>query len=243
MPMYNLIEYSANYSDTFDSLWQFKRDEIRGDFDLTVDAEHISNISSPFKYKSSFITNRNGAKIAVPLKYLTNFWRSLEMLLINCKVELSLKWNENCMLFSKEGNSVFAITDTKLYVPIVTLSAEDNVKLSKLLGEGFKRSIYWNKYKVIPNKTYNANQYIRELLDSSYQRVKRLFVLAYDNANGIISDSHKRYFLPRIKIKNYNIEIDGGNFYDQAINDSIKQYDKVRKVSTGQGDDTQLVAY
>ena len=164
MPMYNLIEYSANYSDTFDSLWQFKRDEIRGDVDLTVDAEHIPNNSSPFKYKSSFITNRNGAKIAVPLKYLTNFWRSLEMLLINCKVELSLKWNENCMLFSKEGNSVFAITDTKLYVPIVTLSAEDNVKLSKLLGEGFKRSIYWNKYKVIPNKTYNANQYIRELL-------------------------------------------------------------------------------
>ena len=164
MPMYNLIEYSANYSDTFDSLWQFKRDEIRGDVDLTVDAQHIPNNSSPFKYKSSFITNKNGAKIAVPLKYLTNFWRSLEMLLINCKVELSLKWNENCMLFSEEGNSVFAITDTKLYVPIVTLSAEDNVKLSKLLGEGFKRSIYWNKYKVIPNKTYNANQYIRELL-------------------------------------------------------------------------------
>ena len=164
MPMYNLIEYSANYSDTFDSLWQFKRDEIRGDVDLTVDAQHIPNNSSPFKYKSSFITNKNGAKIAVPLKYLTNFWRSLEMLLINCKVELSLKWNENCMLFSEEGNSVFVITDTKLYVPIVTLSAEDNVKLSKLLGEGFKRSIYWNKYKVIPNKTYNANQYIRELL-------------------------------------------------------------------------------
>ena len=73
--------------------------------------------------------------------------------------------------------------------------------------------------------------------DSSYQRVKRLFVLANDNANGIISDSHKRNFLPRIKTKNYSIEIDGGNFYDQAINDSIKQYDKVRKVSTGQGDD------
>ena len=68
-----------------------------------------------------------------------------------------------------------------------------------------------------------------------------MFVLANDNANGIISDSYKRYFLPRIKTKNYSIEIDGGNFYDQAINDSIKQYDKVRKVSTGQGDDTQLV--
>ena len=75
------------------------------------------------------------------------------------------------------------------------------------------------------------------MLDWSYQGVKRLFVLAYDNANGITPDSHKRYFLPRIKIKNYNIEIDGRNFYDQAINDSIKQYDEVRKVSTGQGDD------
>ena len=178
MPMYNLIEYSDNYSDTSGSLWQFKRDEIEGDVDLTVDAQHIPNNSSSFKYKSSFITNRNGVKIAVPLKYLSNFWRSLEMPLINCKVELSLKWDKNCILSSEDGNSVFAITDTKLYVPIVTLSAEDNVKLSKLLGEGFKRSIYWNKYKVIPNKTYNANECIRELLDSSYQGVKGyLFLL------------------------------------------------------------------
>ena len=94
MPMYNLIEYSDNYSDTSGSLWQFKRDEIEGDVDLTVDAQHIPNNSSSFKYKSSFITNRNGVKIAVPLKYLSNFWRSLEMPLINCKVELSLTWNE-----------------------------------------------------------------------------------------------------------------------------------------------------
>ena len=148
-----------------------------------------------------------------------------------------MKWDENCILFSKDNNSVFAITNTKPYVPIVTLSAEDNVKLSKLLGEGFKRPIYWNQYKVIPNKTYHANGYIRELLDSSYQGVKRLFVLAYDNTNGITPNSHKRYFLPRIEIKNYNIEIDGRNFYGQPIKDLIKQYDKVRKISAGQGDD------
>ena len=86
MPMYNLIEYSDNYSDTSGSLWQFKRDEIEGDVDLTVNAQHIPNNSSSFKYKSSFITNRNGVKIAVPLKYLSNFWRSLEMPLINCRV-------------------------------------------------------------------------------------------------------------------------------------------------------------
>ena len=147
-----------------------------------------------------------------------------------------MTWNKNCILSSEDGNSVFAITDTKLYVPIVTLSAEDNAILSKSLGEGFKRPISWNKYKVIPNKSHDANGYIRKWLDSSYQGVKRLFVLAYD-VNGITTNSHKRYFLPRIEIKNCKIEIDGRIFYNQAINDSIKQYDEVRKVSTGQGDD------
>ena len=98
MPMYSLIEYSDNYSDNSRSLWQFKRDEIDGDNDLTVDGNHIPYNSSSFKYKSSLITNRNGVKIAVLLKYLSNFWRSLEMPLIKCKVELSLTWNPNCVL-------------------------------------------------------------------------------------------------------------------------------------------------
>ena len=176
---------------------------------------------------------------AVPLKYLSNLWRLLEMPSINCRVELSLSWNENCILNSEAGNTTFTITDARLYVPVVTLSIEDNAKLTKLLSEGFKGSVYWNKYKVIPNKTYNRNNCIRELLDASYQGVKRLFLLAYDNtnANRVTIDSHRRYFLLRIKIVNYNIEIDGRNFYDQPINDSIKQYDEVRKMSRGQGDD------
>ena len=142
-------------------------------------------------------------------------------------------------------SATFEITDAKFYVPIVTFSPEDNAKLPKLLGERFKRSIYWNKYKVIDNivvSINNANEekYIRERLDASYQGVKRLFVLAYDNTAGndqVSIDSFKKYFLPRVKIENYNIEIDGRNFYDQPINDLIKQYDEVRKVSTGQGDD------
>ena len=82
--------------------------------------------------------------------------------------------------------------------------------------------------------------YIRELFDSSYQGAKRLFVLAYGSAAGndqVSVYSFKKYFLPRVKIENYNIEIDGKNFYDQPINDSVKQYGKVRKVSPGQGDD------
>ena len=239
MPMYNFIEYSDNYSDTSGSLWQFRGDEIEGNVDLTVD-NHIPNNSSSYKYKSSLITNRNGIKIAGPLKYLSNFWRSLQILLINCKVEFPLTWKENCILTSFAGNSTFTITDAKFYVPVVTLSIEDNARLTELLSEGFERSAYWNKYKVIPNKTYNQNNYMRELLDASFQGAKRLFVLANDNNAGddlVTANSHRRYFLPRIKIENYNVKIDGRNFYDQPINDLIKQYDEVRKISTGQGDD------
>ena len=172
------------------------------------------------------------------------------MPLINCKVELSLNWIKNCVLTSAAigadanatgaDSATFKITDAKRYVPIVTLSAEDNVKLSELLCEGFKRPVYWNKHKVIDDKVVeivanNGEKYIRELLDSSYQGDKRLFVLAYDNTAGgdqVSIDSFKKYFLPRVKIENYNIKIDGKNFYDQPINDSIKQYDEIRKIST-----------
>ena len=145
------------------------------------------------------------------------------MPLINCKVELSLKRTESCILTlnpnanNNINKATFKTTHTKLYVPVVTLSIEDNSKLSKLLYEGFKRPIYWNKYKVTPNKivqiaVVNEEKYIRELLDSSCQGVKRLFVLAYENTgcnNQVSVDSYKKYFLSRVKIENYNIEIDG----------------------------------
>ena len=116
LTMYNLIEYSDNYSYTSGSLWQFKRNEIEGDVGLTVNDYHIPNNSSLFKCKSNIIVNRSVAgtkaniKIAVPLKYLSNLWRSLEMPLINCKVELSLK----CILSSGRNAATFAITDKKL---------------------------------------------------------------------------------------------------------------------------------
>ena len=192
MPMYNLIEYSVNYSDTSGSLWDFKRDEIVDNADVTND-----NNAPSFKYKESIIGNtenngtKNGVKIAAPLKYLSNFWRSLEMPLINCKIELSLNWIENCVLTNSANanKAIFKITDAKLYVPIVTLSAEDNAKLLKLLSEGFKRTVYWNEYKVTGNKIVeiadnNEEKHIRELLDSGCQGVKRFFVLAYNNKEG-----------------------------------------------------------
>ena len=97
MPMYNLIEYSDNYSDASGSLWAFKRDEVVNNANVTTDDNAPS-----IKYKPSIIGNtenngrKNGVKIAVPLKYCSNFWRSLELPLINCKVELSLNWIEKC---------------------------------------------------------------------------------------------------------------------------------------------------
>ena len=199
MPMYNLIEYSDNYSDTSGSLWNFKRDEMINNVDVTN-----ANNTPSFKYKSSIIGNaedngrKNGVKTAVPLKYLSDFWRSLEMPLI----ELSLKWYERCLL-TVANTATFKITDVKLYVPNVTLSSEDNVKLSKLLSEGFKRPIYWNEYKVIPDKIVeivvnNEEKYIRALLDSSCQGVKILLVLVYNNKEGdnkVSADSYKKYFL------------------------------------------------
>ena len=152
------------------------------------------NNAPSFKYKASIIGNtkdngtKSKVKIALPLKYLSNLWRSLEIPLINCKVELSLKWYDRYLL-TTANTAAFKITDTKLYVPIVTLSVEDNAKLTKSLNEGFKRPVHWNKYKVTPNKIVeiaaaDSQYYIRELLDSSWRGLKRLFVLAYDNTAG-----------------------------------------------------------
>ena len=124
------------------------------------------------------------------------------MPLIDCKVELSLKWYEECILSNAGTDATFTITDAKLYVPIVTLKIEDNTKLTKLLNNGFKRSIYWSKYKVI-FKNYN-NKYIRERIDASFQGVNKLFVLPYAGDDNITDENpYKKYFLPRIKIANY----------------------------------------
>ena len=138
------------------------------------------------------------------------------------------------------------ITDAKLHVPIATLSTNDSGNLTKQLNEEFKRPVYWNSYETKSAKVIEQGKNLYELLNLSFQGVKRLFALAYviaapaddnpaDDTAGI--KSNKKYFLPRGKIKNYNVLIDGRNFYDQPINDKIKQYDEVRKVSTGYADD------
>ena len=138
MPTYNLTEYRDNHSDTLGSLWQFIRDEVLANItDLTID-----NFES-VKYKTVVVgkktaNHNNGksfvedAEINVPLKYLSNFWRSLEITLINCKIHLALNWIKDCVL-SSAGN--FEITDAKFPVPIVTLFTKDSLKLTKQLRE------------------------------------------------------------------------------------------------------------
>ena len=152
MPMYNLIEYSDDYQDSSATLYQYKRDEppeTDAIADLTVDN------SSSFKYKISLLGNpvvadnkaRRSIKVVVPLKYLSNFFRSLEMPLINCKIKLNLTWKKECVLSTDDDNAVFIINDTKMYVPVVTLSKEDNKDFIEQQNKGFQRSIYWNEYK------------------------------------------------------------------------------------------------
>ena len=113
-----------------------------------------------------------------------------------------MDWYENCILPSVGTTASFVITDTKLYVPVVTLKTEDNAKLSKLLSKGFKRSIHWNEYNA-SLKNHDENSDIRERLDASIQGVNRLFVLDYAHGDNITNEnSYTRYFLPRLKIKN-----------------------------------------
>ena len=163
------------------------------------------------------------------------------MPLINYKVYLELNWIEDCILSSARNSAKFEITDAKLHVPIVTLSTKDVANFTKQLSEGFKRSVYWNSYKTKPAKVIEQGKNLYELLNASFQGVKRLFLLAYaivlvgNDEPGI--KNNQKYFLPRGEIKIYNVLIDGRNFYNQPINDLMKQYDEVRKVSTWYGDD------
>ena len=139
-----------------------------------------------------------------------------------------------------DDDTTFKI-NTKLYVLIVTLSSKDYVKLVKPLG-GFKRPVHWNEYQTkIETRNSDYNNLTRFPLDASFQGVRQLFVLAFDNTDKgdkkVERNSHKKYFLPRVNIANYKVLIDGRNFYNQPINDLVKQHDQIRKTATGQGDD------
>ena len=208
MSMYNLLEYSKNYRKTIGSLYNYYRDELSDDADdNNFDNINVVN-SNTFKYKNKitgntynvnagvqgYDVNKNGTQeveLAIPLKYLGNFWRALNIPLISCEVSLELKWDKNCVITSLEQRDIgggnrdnaptgvtLAINNCKLYVPAVTLSKDDDFKLLTNLKSGFKREIIWNKYRS-QMTTEAINNNLNILIDPTLTNVNKLFVLAY----------------------------------------------------------------
>ena len=138
------------------------------------------------------------------------------MPLINCEVNLILTWSKDCVITNSTGEGKFAITETKLYVPVVTLSTKDNAKLLQQLQleSGFKRTINWKKYES-GVRTFAKNRYLNYLINPSFQGVNRFFVLSFENENDRTSLSN--YYLPKVEITDYNVMIDGKIFFDQPI--------------------------
>ena len=187
MPMYNLLKYSKNYRKATGSLWNYYRDELRNPL--------FSN-SESFQYKASIVgkTPENNysltnAKVVIPLKHLCNFWRALNLPLNNFEVELILTWSKNCVLADMTESAVrggdptivvplgvtFKITDTRLYVPVVTLSKENDIKVLEKLKSEFKRTIKWNKYRSQMTSQPQHNNF-NYLIDPIFTNINGLFV-------------------------------------------------------------------
>ena len=190
--------------------------------------------------------NKNGTQnieIAIPLKYFGNFWRALNMPLISCEVSLELKWNKNCIITSLEQRLVdagppevrdnaptganLAINECKLYIPVVTLSKDDEIKLLTNLKSGFTREIEWNKYRS-QMTTEAINKNLNILIDPTFTNVNRLFVLAYQTADD--RQSFSQFYLPKVMVKDYVI-IDKLAFFDLPIETEEEAYEKIIDVS------------
>ena len=188
----------------------------------------------------------NNLEIAVPLKYLGNFWRNLNIPLINCEISLSLSWSEDCVLLNREYEPVrtgnpkvinfpsevkFEIKDCKLYVPVVTLTENEN-KLFEMLKSGFKRTVKWNKYmSYISNETKNSN--LNYLIDPTFEKVNRLFVLSFENEDD--RTSYHEYYVPNVEIKNYNVLIDGNPFFELPVKYIEETYENILQTSDDNG--------
>ena len=145
-----------------------------------------------------------------------------------------MTWSPTCVITNSTGKGKFKITDTNLYVPVVTLSTKDNEKLLQQLGSGFKRVINWNKYSSKP-ELLSQNPSLNYLIEPSFQGVNILFVLAFEN--DAQRKVHSGYYLTNVEIRNYNVMINGENFFDQPIKDNKVTYENIRKSATGKGDD------
>ena len=257
LSMYNLLEYGKNYRKTIGSLYNYYRDELSDD----ADDNNFDNIkvvnSEAFKYKNKttgntynvdagaqgYDVNKNGTQeveLPIPLKYLGNFWRALNIPLISSEVSLELKWDRNCIITSLEqrdiggGNrdntptgATLAINDSKLYVPAATLSKDDEIKLLTNLKSGFKREIIWNKYRS-QMTTEAVNNNLNILIDPTFTNVNRLFVLACQNTDD--RQSFSQFYLPNVIVKDYNVIIDKLAFFDLPIK-TEEAYEEILDIS------------
>ena len=268
MSMYNLIEYSKSYRNTTGSLWNYYRDELSEDVNDNNNPNKNAINSASFKYKASItrstynvdarITNAEGnvdnnpaydankfgkkeVEIAVPLKYLSNFWRALKMPLINCEMSLILTWSREGVITSMEKrlitdarrdtsptNATFKITDTKLYVPVVTLSSEDDNKFLEQLKSGFKGTMKWNKYRPeMTNQTKSNNS--NYSIDPTFNKVNRLFVLSFENKEDRTSFS--KYYTSKVQIKDFSVSTDEKGFFDVPVKNKEEAFEKIIEIS------------
>ena len=269
MPMCNILEYSKNYRKTIGSLYNYYRDELNDDANLNNFANSNVVSSNTFNYKNKIIGNtynvdsttvpaaggarvanpnydaNNSAKksieLAIPLTYLGNFWKALDIPLINCEVSLELKWNKTCVITSQQigvnldgGNTAaptgatLTINDCKLYIPGVTLSKDDEIKLLTNLKSGFTREIEWNKYRS-QMSTEAINNNLNILIDPTFTNVNRLFVLAYQTADD--RQLLFQFYLPKVMVKDFNVIIDKLAFFDLPIKTEEEAYEKIIGIS------------
>ena len=239
MPMYNLTSYSKNYQKTSVSLWNYYRDEPSsgtiGNIDYSI------RDSKSFDYKTSLVGKLEGnnaelenIKAAVPIKYLSKFFRSLQVLLINCEISLNLKWSKNCVLTSRlidadpavvginnPTTAEFNITDCKLNVPIVTLPTMYKNILYKKLEKGFTIDVYWDGYRSqMTNQRAGSTNY---LIDPTFGNDSRLFGLAYKNEDG--RTNFKDYYMSTRQITDYNVLIDQQPFFELPVRNKKETYE------------------
>ena len=256
MPMYNLLEYSKNYRKIAGSLWNYYRDQPNS----TIGANNITHSSlnsESFDYKANFIENgvthdnltKNDVKIVVPLKHLSNFWGHLDIPLINCEVKLILTWFKNCLLIDKlrrEANyganhavyeinnpedATFKITDIKLFVPVVTLSKENDIKLLEQLKTGFKRTMKRNKYRS-QMSIQPQNNNLTYLIYPKFTSVNRLFVLSFPrNNNTDRRYSISNYNVPKVKVNDFHVLTDEKNCFDLPVKNDEEAYEKIIDLS------------
>ena len=246
MPMYNLIEYSKKYSKTTGNVWNYYRDKPNSD--VVEDINYSVRASKMFDYKTSITGRLEGdntekeVEIAVSLKHL----RTLHITLINYEINLILTWSKNCVITSKATrdadidaipevaavnnptDATFEINDTKLHVPVVALSTEDDNKLSEPLKVGFKRTIKRNKYRSEMSEQAKTNN-LNYLIDLTFDKVNRLFILSFENEKDRTSFSE--HYTPRVEIKDFNLLIDSKSFFDAPIKYKEETYEKIIEMS------------